>query len=110
MEWLAKIIQKQVKEFGEIPLNINCGLCYDFSKCLIKKIRNHEKKKKYSYIPKNVFSEEVIGKYLVTLDHAWVVFKGKCYDAETPYGVKQWYNLPHFKSHKKRLEKYVRIF
>ena len=104
MKWLAKIIQKQIEEFKETPLDINCGLCYEFSKYLIKKIRNHEKKKKHPYIPKNVFSEEVIGKYLVTLDHAWVVFKGKCYDAETIYGVKQWNDLPHFKRHEKYLK------
>ena len=35
-------------------------------------------------------------------DHAWLVYKNKHYDAETPNGVNIWYELPIFQRYMKR--------
>jgi hypothetical protein len=38
----------------------------------------------------------------------WVVYKTKCYDAETPYGVDDYLDLPIFKRMEKRdLKKFL---
>jgi hypothetical protein len=43
--------------------------------------------------------------YRVGPDHVWVFHKGKHYDAETPNGVENFLDIPHFKRWLKEKEK-----
>jgi len=45
-------------------------------------------------------SSEVDG-YAILTPHMWVIYKNKCYDAETPEGVHDYLDLPIFKRMKK---------
>jgi len=52
-------------------------------------------------------SSEVDGDDLLT-SHMWIIYKNKCYDAETPEGVDDYLDLPIFKRmNEKNLKKFL---
>ena len=63
----------------------------------------HDKRyyKNFGEIHKDLTPEE-----LQYIDHAWIYYKGKHYDAETPNGVDNWKDIPHVQRVYKAYGKY----
>ena len=77
---------------------INCGLCYDFADAVVRKMGKKTRARRQN-IP-----YERMGKYCYG-SHAWVRYRGKCYDSECPEGTKCWWNIPFFKRDREKLRK-----
>lgn len=80
---MAEVIIRTVKEFGEHPFIINCGLCYDFAEAIEKQV-NHVTIWEIPYSCEWPC-------------HAIIEFQGRFYDAEEPFGVDNWWQLPIFR-------------
>ena len=86
---VSDVIRRLVKAYGETPFRINAGNCdyfaYDLAETLKAMGRTdvlHDETPDISELP----------------GHCWLVVANKCYDAETPNGVKHWRQLPLFRN------------
>ena len=76
---IKNIVKDIVSSFSCSPKEINNGLCLVFA----EKLKSSLDEAKIYQVGNSVPI------------HAWVVYKGKCYDAETPNGVKSFKSLPY---------------
>lgn len=95
---IEKIIQWLVDDYCENnglrkASSINKGYCDLFAEDLVEELGG---KTDITYIIDN---DELApdDSYRIGTDHVWVYHNGKHYDAETPYGVDNFLELPHFK-------------
>ena len=77
------IIVQLVYYFGMNPYQINDGYCGEFAEVLEQTIPGAE--------ANDCELDFTYG------DHAWIEYKGRYYDAETPFGVDNLDDLPIFK-------------
>ncbi len=90
MKQITKIIfslRKQWKKQGFTPFEINNGNCDIFADEIAQKIPK-AKTTATDYVNMDEFT------------HWYVKYKGKFFDAECPYGVKDYLKLPTFKREK----------
>lgn len=125
---LNSTINKYMKNYNCTIEEINDGFCYDFAEEIQKRMKLPKKdlyilttpmlssdysNQETEAIYKNEinWSKEMLNKYgkpPINMkfyhpdDHAWLVYKNKHYDAETPNGVNIWYELPIFQRYMKR--------
>jgi hypothetical protein len=81
-ELMSKIIRKTVRKFRKHPWDINCGLCGEFADEVEKQVP-----RAYAY---ELGTEDTV----LFWSHVCIKFEGYFYDAEEPYGVKHWRQLP----------------
>lgn len=80
-QWLAD---------NDVPTaaDVNAGMCEDFALDLAELLQGSEVVYTENYVDWD--SDECPG------GHAWVLFQGRCYDAECLEGVSNWRSLPFF--------------
>jgi hypothetical protein len=61
--------------------DINSGSCFDWATIV------------FDYVA----GSKIAGQNINDCGHTWVEFKGRCYDAEVPQGVRNWLDLPFWK-------------
>lgn len=81
---ITKTILDLQSEFGD-PYEINNGRCSEFAHAVVKQV---PEAKVYAEPEEECPSQ---------IGHEWVEYRGKFYDAECPYGVDDWQNLPIFR-------------
>lgn len=95
---IASTIRQLVKEFKDTPQSINSGNCDLFAERLVSRL-------KYGYAMETVSLEEEdcddpedFDEDLTDVpNHAFVQIGDRYYDAETPQGVTNWWDLPVYK-------------
>lgn len=95
LDWQAEIpglpmpytVYEQVMEFNSNGYDINNGLCAEFADQLVLKCGGRV----YD------IGNNSMNYFDAFPNHSWVYYEGKHYDAETPFGVDYWWELPIFK-------------
>ena len=83
--FVAKLIKARVLELREHPYDINNGGCVDFADDIINRINTvHPGVAEIDYTDNDSYLP----------GHAWIVVDGLCFDAEEPWGVKDYMHLP----------------
>lgn len=86
MQEITAQILALLQEWGDLaPPQINNGICADFATILWERFRAHGMR--------IVSDEDMDGREYT---HTFVEYGGRYYDAECPYGVSNWKELPIF--------------
>jgi len=98
-EELSLVIRDLLKDYGELgksPEYISTGECELFAGEVINRFPQAEYGTTDDYTD---LSETAIiaGRRVAFPGHVWIRYRGKHYDAETPFGVDRWFDLPIFR-------------
>ncbi len=92
---ITEIINELVSIWGKSPHDINCGECVEFAQSVIEEMGG-ESEDLY-----NLCNLNFDPKWLTELPgHAWILYKGRHYDSESPNGVDDWRELSIFEKFK----------
>lgn len=81
MSKISKAIEATIVKFDMFPRDINRGSCFDFATVVFDLVEG----------------SKIAGHNRHGCGHTYIEYKGRCYDAEAPQGVKRWQSLPFFK-------------
>lgn len=85
MERITEVILEVLAEWDMDPYLINSGSCDEFAGEVIERMGGYSDELTDNASP----DESWVG-------HYWIKYRGMCYDAECPEGVKNWKKLPIF--------------
>jgi len=92
MKSISQVIRDLVVAFEMTPAEINHGYCADFAHAIWEKFGRDYNKITFTDTVDAGGEEESIGW------HVWIIYQGKHYDAACPDGVKDWKDLPIWKT------------
>ena len=80
---MTRAITNEIRywDWAYLPEDINNGSCFDFATVVFELIAGCK----------------IAGQNIGGVGHTWIEYKGRCYDAEVPEGVRNWLSLPFWK-------------
>lgn len=95
---IASTIKAIVKEFGQDPQSINSGDCDRFAEELVSRLSYGAAMETVSADEEDYDDPEDFDEDMAEVpNHAFVQIGNRYYDAETPQGVTNWWDLPVYK-------------
>lgn len=88
---ITEVINNLINKFGDEPIVINAGDCYEFACAVVQQVPNAK------VLWDSELDEKFKPMYLSTGHHAFVKYKDKYYDAECPEGINDFHDLPFYK-------------